>query len=324
MARKKMGKGQERHIDNPKDSLSGQDTAETKQNKTSSKKISPLLQKQYIDELHELISVFPKLDFLKQKVTDLDSNFELKDMTACYHLAINIFRDLLTKQETEIRELKREQEKFKIRTKLLMEELMLPTKSSNSSLTTLQPVESTKKISEKKEAIEELERNCQRLKMDFDNLKRRTNHQIEQLTRLANEKLIMKLLPILDNFNLAVSSIPSDNNTEAYRQGVVLIKRQVEDLLEKEGLIYIEANGVPFNPKYHEAFAHEETDSVPEDTVLEEVRKGYCLGEKVIRPSLVKVAKPAKNSSTEQTNNNRSHQVEELSEKPHNGGNETI
>lgn len=312
MAGKKIKEGEDRH------------TPSSSQKRASSKKISTLLKTQYMNELHELISVFPKLDFLKKKVTELDSNFELKEMTACYHLAINILRDVLTKQEAEIRELKREQEKFKIRTKLLMEELMLPTKGSNPSLTTLRPVESTKKISEREEALEELERNYQRLKMDFDNLKRRTNHQIEQLTHLANEKLIMKLLPILDNFNLAISSIPSDNHTEAYRQGVVLIKKQVEDLLEKEGLISIEASGAPFNPKYHEAFTHEETDKVPEDTVLEEVRKGYCLGEKVIRPSLVKVAKPTKNSSTEPTNGNLPPQIEELSEKPQNGGNETI
>ena len=117
----------------------------------------------------------------------------------------------------------------------------------------------------------------------------------------------MKLLPILDNFNLAITSIPDDSSTFAYRQGVLLIKKQVEDVLEKEGLLPIEANGLPFNPKYHEAFVHEETNDVPEDTVLEEVRKGYCLREKVIRPSLVKVAKVLKNS-----------------EQPQNGGNEAI
>ena len=315
MAGKKTKEGQEHRIDKAQDSLPDQSTAgniqvnipSLPQKRSVSSKLSPLLRKQYMDELHELLSVFPILDFLKKKITELDSKFELKEMTACYRLAINTFRDLLTKQEVEIRELKREQEKFKIRTKLLMEELMLPSKGSTLSSTSLQPVESAKKLAEQKEALEELERSCQRLKMDFDNLKRRTNHQIEQLIQTANEKLIMKLLPILDNFNLAITSIPDDSSTFAYRQGVLLIKKQVEDVPEKEGLLPIDANGLPFNPKYHEAFVHEETNDVPEDTVLEEVRKGYCLREKVIRPSLVKVAKVLKNS-----------------EQPQNGGNEAI
>ena len=186
MAGKKTKEGQEHRIDKAQDSLPDQSTAgniqvnipSLPQKRSVSSKLSPLLRKQYMDELHELLSVFPILDFLKKKITELDSKFELKEMTACYRLAINTFRDLLTKQEVEIRELKREQEKFKIRTKLLMEELMLPSKGSTLSSTSLQPVESAKKLAEQKEALEELERSCQRLKMDFDNLKRRTNHQI--------------------------------------------------------------------------------------------------------------------------------------------------
>lgn len=279
--------------------MAGKKTKEITQGiaKRSSPSLSPQLKVQYLKELQELTSSFSPLSFLKKKVEDLELTFSLRELASCYRLALNTFKDFLEKQERDIIESKREQEKFKLRTKLLMEELMLPAGETKQKNTDIYAVENQQGAVENKELLEEYERSYQRLKTDFDNFKRRTSQQMEQFTQTANEKLILKLLPIVDNFNLAAASIPQDEKGDAYRQGVLLIKRQVEELLEKEGLVVIETIGMAFNPKYHEAFAHEETNEAPEDTILEEVRKGYCLREKVIRPSLVRVAKNVMNKA---------------------------
>lgn len=278
--------------------------------------LAPQLKKQYLNELHELISTVPSLIFLKKKADELDKKFHLKELTACYRLALNTLKDLLEKKGTEIKEYKLEQEKFKFRIKLLMEELMLPPGKAESYVNAEQmhkAITLSKKEDEKVEeeisqqskdadlkkvdpkVIEEYEKSYQRLKLDFDNFRRRSNQQLQDLTHVANEKLITKLLPMLDNFNRAFEAVPDNNENNAYLQGISLIKKQVEEILEKEGLTPIGALMRIFNPKVHEALMFEETNEVPEDTIIEELRKGYMLREKVIRPSLVKVAKPVNN-----------------------------
>mgnify|MGYP002508518557 CR=1 FL=1 len=104
-------------------------------------------------------------------------------------------------------------------------------------------------------------------------------------------KLMTELLPVLDNFQLALKSPAESQEAQNVVKGVEMIYRQMLQTLEQAGMAKIEAVGQPFNPNLHEAIMQVEDDTVPEDTVVEELRAGYMLKERVIRPSMVKVSK---------------------------------
>lgn len=130
-----------------------------------------------------------------------------------------------------------------------------------------------------------------RLAADFENYKRRSRQDLIDRTQYANEELLLKLLPVLDNFRRALDHAPSDVD-KGWFEGLKLIVRQFEAILEAQGVSSIRALGEKFDPAQHEAIAREETDDHAEGTVVEEMQRGYRLHEKVLRPTLVKVAQP--------------------------------
>ena len=131
----------------------------------------------------------------------------------------------------------------------------------------------------------------QRLAADFENYKRRSRQDLADRTQYANEELVRKLLPILDNFKRALDHAP-ENIDPNWFEGIKLVARQFEETLQAQGLSTIPAVGQPFDPAQHEAIAREETDEHEEGTVVEEMRPGYRLHNRVLRPTLVKVAHP--------------------------------
>lgn len=131
----------------------------------------------------------------------------------------------------------------------------------------------------------------QRLAADFENYKRRTRQELADRTQFANEELVAKLLPILDNFRRALDHAPQGVDRNWF-EGVKLVARQFEDVLQAQGLSQIPAVGEKFDPSQHEAIAREETDEHEEGTVVEELQPGYRLHNRVLRPTLVKVAHP--------------------------------
>jgi molecular chaperone GrpE len=131
----------------------------------------------------------------------------------------------------------------------------------------------------------------QRAAADFANFRRRTEEDRAATVGLANEALLAKLLAIADDFDRALEALPTDLAGLPWAQGIVAIDRKLRALLESEGLTPIEAKGRPFNPHEHEAVVQEETTAVPEGTVTAELQRGYRLRERVLRPSLVAVAK---------------------------------
>ena len=126
---------------------------------------------------------------------------------------------------------------------------------------------------------------------DFNNLRRRSREEMQQARRFGIEDFVIRLLPILDNFERAIKTAEEMDDFDALHGGVVLILRQMRDLLEKEGVAPIEAEGQEFDPAIHEAVMRVDTEDYPDNTILEEFQTGYTLGGKVIRPSMVKVAK---------------------------------
>ena len=131
----------------------------------------------------------------------------------------------------------------------------------------------------------------QRLAADFENYKRRTRQELTDRTQYANEELVARLLPILDNFRRALDHAPQGVD-RSWFEGIKLVARQFEDVLQAQGLSQIPAVGEKFDPSQHEAIAREETDEHEEGTVVEELQPGYRLHNRVLRPTLVKVAHP--------------------------------
>lgn len=130
----------------------------------------------------------------------------------------------------------------------------------------------------------------QRLQADFDNYRKRTQKEKLELIKYASERLVVELLPVLDNFDRAVSSAKVNPDFTAFSQGVEMILRQMQTALSKEGLKAMDAVGQPFDPNLHEAVLRVASEEHPENTVVEELQKGYYLKEKVLRPCMVKVS----------------------------------
>lgn len=129
-----------------------------------------------------------------------------------------------------------------------------------------------------------------RTQADFDNFRRRTVKEKEELGKYASSKLIVELLPVIDNFERALGTVSENADVSSYAKGVEMIFRQFEGVLKAEGLTPMESVGTPFNPEFHQAIMQVESDEYEEGIVVEEVQKGYLLKDKVLRPAMVKVS----------------------------------
>jgi molecular chaperone GrpE len=131
--------------------------------------------------------------------------------------------------------------------------------------------------------------NWQRSAADFSNYRRRVEEERDTVVRFASAALISKLLGVLDDFDRALDNVPPEAH-DAWIEGVQLVERKLRGVLEAEGVTPIEAVGLPFDPNLHEAVLHEETADHPDNQVIGELQKGYMLHDRVLRPSLVRVA----------------------------------
>ncbi len=132
-----------------------------------------------------------------------------------------------------------------------------------------------------------------RLAADFENFRRRKNQELTDRSRYASEDAAKALLPVLDNLRRAVAHAAEAGTEEFFVSGLELVVREFEAALERLGVEPIDAAGQPFDPALHEAIGGEESDSVDVDTVFDEVQRGYKLHDRVLRPSLVRVAHPS-------------------------------
>jgi molecular chaperone GrpE len=126
---------------------------------------------------------------------------------------------------------------------------------------------------------------------EFDNYRRRTERERQAQAESAAADLLGELLPLVDDLERALTAEPGTEGADAYRRGVELIHRQLVDVLRKRGVRPIEALGADFDPHQHQAVAHEAAPGRRDGEVIEEYRRGYTLGDRLLRPSMVKVAK---------------------------------
>jgi molecular chaperone GrpE len=131
----------------------------------------------------------------------------------------------------------------------------------------------------------------QRERAEFTNFKRRTSEERDAMLGLASEDLVRKVLALADDFDRAVETRPEDLDGNAWVEGIAAIDRKLRVLLESEGVTEIESGpGEPFDPRFHEAVANVPGTDQPDGTIVEELRRGYRLRDRVIRPALVAVA----------------------------------
>ena len=130
-----------------------------------------------------------------------------------------------------------------------------------------------------------------RLAADFENYKKRVRQEQLETIQHASAELIGRLLPVLDDLNNVLDHKPRGID-ESWVKGLELSVRKLEEALGTHGLQAIDAVGARFDPKQHEAVGHEESTEHPEDTVVSELRRGYRLRDRVVRPALVKLARP--------------------------------
>ncbi len=137
--------------------------------------------------------------------------------------------------------------------------------------------------------LEEIEARHLRLRADFDNYRKRVERDQTELSRQAAAGIIRDLLPFLDNLERALQE-SDESQTQAFRDGVALIYRQVMQVLQGAGLEPVECHGLPFDPESHQAVERHTSDDYPDQTVMDELQKGYWFQGKLLRPALVRVA----------------------------------
>lgn len=146
--------------------------------------------------------------------------------------------------------------------------------------------------------LAELKDRYLRLYAEFENYKKRVQREKEDLIKYSNEDILYHLLPVMDNLEMALQH-STNNVSEGLVKGVEITLREFQRVTEKFGLTPIYAMGKPFDPSVHHAMSQVERADVEDRTVVQEFRKGYMFGDKVLRPSLVAVSKKTDEEETE-------------------------
>jgi molecular chaperone GrpE len=133
-----------------------------------------------------------------------------------------------------------------------------------------------------------------RLQAEFDNARKRAEREKVEFRDIATGNVVENFLPVIDNFQLALNA---PGNADQLRSGVALIVKQMEETLQKMQVSAIPAVGEPFDPRLHEALGSVEREDVPDQHVAEEIRRGYRLRDRLLRPALVRVAHNSKQTS---------------------------
>lgn len=145
---------------------------------------------------------------------------------------------------------------------------------------------------------EDLMNKLMRLQADFDNYRKRMKAEKGEVEKFANFEFMKKILPVIDNLERALTS--AEKSDDGVIEGLEMILRQFKEVLESEGVTAISSAGKAFDPALHEAVLTEESEDFSPGTVIEELQKGYLMKDKVLRPSMVKVAVEKKDSTEDQ------------------------
>lgn len=150
-----------------------------------------------------------------------------------------------------------------------------------------------------KEAAETYDR-LLRASAEFDNYKKRSSREMEEFRKFANQSLIKEMLSVVDNLELAMNSTNDHKAIDKdLLQGLEMTHREILKVFERFNVKLIDAKGQPFDPTFHEAVMQEETNDSPKNTVINELQRGYMIHDRLLRPSMVVVAKPKESTDGE-------------------------
>ena len=166
---------------------------------------------------------------------------------------------------------------------------MTETSEEKEQILELPPTESPE-VQKLKDELNDLENKYLRLLADYQNLQKRTAQEKEDLYKYGSIKTIESLLPALDTFEYAQSTLKSDSKVEKIVEDFKLVFETILKSLKEVGLESIEEAGIPFDPHFHEPLHQIPTNELPDHTVMQILKKGYMLNKKVIRPALVSVS----------------------------------
>ncbi|HEY6627275.1 MAG TPA: nucleotide exchange factor GrpE [Ignavibacteriaceae bacterium] len=167
------------------------------------------------------------------------------------------------------------------------------------------------KIAELEIQLKEWQDKLLRKAAEFENYKRRTENDQFNLINYAAESFIIKLLPVVDDFERSMEHIDDIDNNKAVKKGIKLVYEKLLKLLNEQGVKKMQTKGEPFNVDYHDALMQRKDDSVPPHTVLEEVESGYRYRDKVIRHAKVIVSEESSSDDNQMTNKDSSESVSE-------------
>ena len=156
--------------------------------------------------------------------------------------------------------------------------------AEESAETQEQAVDETEKL---KAEIEEKKNQYLRLQADFENFRRRTRQEKEELGNVVTQTILKDMLPLLDNFERALAS--DNKDSEGFHKGVEMIYNQFAEALKKNGLEYIDTEGKKFDPNFHQAVMRVQNPDLEDETIAAELQKGYIVKGRVVRPSMVQV-----------------------------------
>ena len=160
----------------------------------------------------------------------------------------------------------------------------------------------TKLEAKEKEAAETYDRFL-RASAEFDNFKKRSSREMEEFRKFANQSLIKEMLSVVDNLELAMNSTNDHKAIDKdLLQGLEMTHKEILKVFEKFNVKPIDAKDQPFDPAFHEAVMQEETSDSPKNTVINELQRGYMIHDRLLRPSMVVVAKPKENDEGEKPN----------------------
>ncbi len=137
-----------------------------------------------------------------------------------------------------------------------------------------------------KAQLAETESSFKRLRADFENFRRRSAKEKDEIGAVAKEEMLKSMLPLIDNFERAMAA---DKNSDNFYQGISMIFNQFAEILKNQGLEQIQAKGQFFDPNFHQAVMRVQSDDLPEGTIAEVLQQGYQVNGRVIRPSMVQV-----------------------------------
>lgn len=188
-----------------------------------------------------------------------------------------ILEDL--EEEASAKETEQEETKEELEEKETSEEQPKEEKKSKSK----------KKKDKKDEQIEELQDQVKRQMAEFDNFRKRTEKEKNQMFEVGAKSIIEKILPVVDNFERGLASIPEEEQGSAFADGMNMIYKQLLNELEQAGVAVIEAVGKEFDPEYHNAVMQVENDELEPGIIAQELQKGYTYRDSVVRHSMVAV-----------------------------------